>query len=291
MVNRKPVVAGQFYESDFGQLANEITGCFTNKLGPGDLPVRRGDKKIFGVVSPHAGYTYSGPCAAWSHKEIAESEFPELFVIIGPNHTGEGPDFSTYLFSEWETPIGLVKVDAESGKKLIKSFPKLQNEAMAHLYEHSIEVQLPFLQFVNKDRLNDIRFLPIVIKNYDYESCAALADAICELNKRFVVIASSDFTHYGPNYGYVPFVTSKKDNLYALDGGAIGFINELDMRGFLEYVKKKKATICGAGAIAVAMGVVKWLGAKEGKLLNYYTSGDIVGDYENAVGYAGIVFE
>ena len=297
-MNRKAVVAGMFYKGSFDELSKEIENCFKGKFGPGDLPVKRGKKKIFGVIAPHAGYGYSGSCAAWSYKEIAESEFPELFVIIGVNHSGLGAEFSTYYFADWESPFGVVKVDKDFGKKLTTNFKYLKNEAEAHMNEHSVEVQLPFLQFANKDKIKELKFLPIVIKSYDYEKCVELGKKIAEtaneMNKKIVVIASGDLTHYGVSYGYMPFSGSKeniKKNLYELDKEAIESVKRFDSLEFYRYVKQKKATVCGLYSIICAVECCKKLGSKRARLLQYYTSGDVSGDYSNAVGYGAMVFE
>lgn len=286
-MNRKPVAAGLFYNSSFDKLDKEIKECFISKLGPGDFPVQRKNKKIFGIIAPHAGYKFSGPCASWAYKELAESKFPKTYIILGPNHTGLGAEFSTYLFADWETPFGAVKVDAELGKKLIKKFP-LINEAEAHLEEHSIEVQLPFLQYVNKDKLNEIKFIPICIKSDNYKQLLNLAKAISELNEEICIICSSDFTHYGPNYNFVPFVHAVKDNIYRMDEKAIDLIKDFNSKEFYNYTKK--LTICGKAPIIVAMEACRLLGAKKADLLSHYTSGDL-SNYENAVGYASFVFK
>jgi len=288
---RRPIVAGQFYPRGFDELEEEIKKSFLSKFGPGDLPIKKRDKNIFGIISPHAGYQFSGPCQAWSYKEIAESKFPETYIILGPNHTGLGSNFSTYLEADWETPFGVVKVDNSFGRLLLKKCKFLENEVMAHLHEHSIEVQLPFLQYVNRDSLKDLKFLPITISHYSLEECKKLAKAIVELNKDICIIASSDFTHYGSSYNYVPFTYNKKENLYKLDNEAIEFIKNLDSENFSKFIEKKKATICGVGPIIVAIEICKLLKAKKARLLHYYTSGDIVDDYSNAVGYASLVFK
>jgi len=288
---RRPIVAGQFYSKDFEKLEEEIKESFLSKFGPGDLPIKKRDKKIFGIISPHAGYKFSGPCQAWSYKEIAESKMPESYIILGPNHTGLGSNFSTYVQANWETPFGIVKVDNFFGRSLLKKCNFLQDEVMAHLHEHSIEVQLPFLQYVNKDNLRDLKFLPIAISHFSIEKCKELAEAIVESNKNVCIIASSDFTHYGDDYNYVPFTYGKKENLYRLDNEAIGFIKNLDSEGFSKFIEKKKATICGVGPIIVAIEACKLLGSKKARLLHYYTSGDITEDYSSAVGYGGLVFE
>ncbi|MAG50470.1 AmmeMemoRadiSam system protein B [archaeon] len=288
---RRPIVTGQFYSGDFEKLEEEIKETFLSKFGPGDLPIKKRDKKIFGIISPHAGYKFSGPCQAWSYKEIAESRMPETYVILGPNHTGLGSNFSMYYEANWETPFGIVKVDDLLGRSLLKKCRFLQNDVMAHLHEHSIEVQLPFLQYVNKDSLKDLKFLPISISNFSIENCKKLAEAIVESNKNINIIVSSDFTHYGENYKYTPFTYNKKENLYELDNEAMDFIKNLDSEGFFNFVEKKKTTICGVGPIIVAIEACKLLGAKKARLLHYYTSGDVTDDYNNAVGYGGLVFE
>ena len=285
---RKPIVAGQFYESGFDELDSQIKECFKSKFGPGDLPVKRTDKKIFGIVAPHAGYTYSGPCQAWAYKEIAESSFPDLYVIIGLSHGG----FPTCIsLEDWETPFGAISVDKDFGNSLIDKGIKLNEEA--HANEHSIEVQIPFLQFVNKDKLNEIKILPIIASddvNYG-ELAEKIVKTIDETAKKVVFIASSDFTHFGISYGYMPFSTNVKENMYELDGKAIKLIEELKSTQFLQYADETGATICGKQAIAVVVEACKLLGANKGRLLHYYTSGDIVGDYSNAVGYGAVVIK
>lgn len=290
MLIRKPVVSGQFYQDNADRLNKQITECFELKFGPGDLPVSRSSKKItHGVISPHAGYQFSGPAAAWVYKEVAESRFPSRFIIIGPDHKGLGASRVSATLANWETPLGRIEVDRDFARDLMEkcSFVKEGNDA--HANEHSIEVQLPFLQFVSQDR-RDLRIVPLIVSDYDLDLCRELADAIVDVSEDFCVIASSDFTHYGPNYGYVPFAGEKKKNMYKLDSGAIEFIKKMDTKGFLKYVDENKATICGAGAIAVCLEIMKSLGVKKGELLSYYTSGDVINDYDNAVGYAAIKF-
>lgn len=285
---RRPIAAGQFYENGFEELGKQINSCFEGKFGPGALPVKRADKKIFGVIAPHAGYMYSGPCQAWAYKEIAESRLPDLFLIIGLSHMGSGSCISQ---EDWETPFGIVKVDRDFGRDLIDKGIKVDERV--HKNEHSIEVQLPFLQFVNRDRLNDVRFLPIIASDdTDYRELAEkIVKTIDETGKEAVLIASSDFTHFGASYGYMPFHTDIKKNLYELDKKAIGFIEKMKPTEFLNYINETGATICGKLPIAVVAEACKLMGAKKARLLNYYTSGDIVGDYSASVGYASIVIE
>jgi AmmeMemoRadiSam system protein B len=183
---------------------------------------------------------------------------------------------------DWKTPLGTVKNDAELGKKL-EELGISQNEE-AHAAEHSIEVQLPFLQFACPSP----SIVPVIAStDVSYiEIAAAVKKAASVLKRKITIIASSDFTHYGPAYGYVPFSDNIKENMFSLDRGAIEKIKSLDASKFIEYVNQKMATICGQVPIAVLLEAVN---AKKANLLKYYTSGDIVGDYTNAVGYASII--
>ena len=289
MVTRIPIVSGQFYSSGFEELDKQIIGCFNSKLGPGDLPIERNEKKItYGIVSPHAGYQISGPSMAWAYKELAESKFPSRFIILGTNHTGLGESQVGVTLADWETPFGQVKCDKGFARELIGKCDFIKEDDKVHANEHSIEVQLPFLQVACKDKLDSIRIVPIIVSS-DYEKVSSLIfDAIRKLNRDVVVIASSDFTHYGPNYGYVPFTNDIKESLYALDKKAIEFILKLDSSGFLDYIENKGATICGKYPIAATIELSKKLGATSGSLLRYYTSGDVSEDYSSAVGYGAI---
>ena len=288
-MTRKPIVAGQFYPEDFGELDKQIKECFSSKFGPGDLPVKRKDKKILGIIAPHAVYQFSGPGAAWAYKEIAESRFADVYIMLGLSHSGHGSCIST---ADWETPFGVVKTDQEFGEKLSKDTGLKINEA-PHEQEHSIEVQLPFLQFVSKDKLDKLRILPIIVSDdVDYEEIAkSIAKTIKESGKNICLIASSDFTHFGLNYGYFPFRDNVKENMYKLDKGAIEHILKLNSYRFMDYINETGATICGRIPIATLIDICKELGAKKARLLHYYTSGDIIGDYGNAVGYGAIVVE
>jgi len=276
----------EFYDNNLNVLDKQIKDCFEFKYGPGDLPVARNSKKVIkGLIVPHAGYMYSGYCSAWGYKEVGESRFPDVFVIIGANHSGNGSDFSTN-FSDWVTPFGNVVVDRDLGRELMIKFPKLKNDL--GYAENSIQVQLPFLQFVNKDKLDKLRILPIVIKNFTYEDCVDLADNLSDFTKNICVIASSDLTHYGPFYNYLPFIHSKKLNLYTKDNKILEYILNSKSKDF--YNHQIKLPVCGSAPIVVCIEFCKAFGIPKCELLQYYTSGDIEGDYTNAVGYASIIF-
>jgi len=281
---RKIIFNGLFYEDDFEKLDEQINRCFTGRFGPGDLPIKR-HKRIKGIISPHAGYQFSGGGMAWSYKEIAESEFVKTYVILGVNHSKMGRKFGCSL-EDWEGIFGAVKVDKKLAEKIMKK-TELKVDEEAHSKEHSIEVQLPFLQFVNKDKLKELRILPILINCDDYEELKKFGEVLGSF-KDIIVIISSDFSHVGSNYNYLPYEHNLKESVYEDDKKAMELIKELKSKEFFEFNKEK--TICGGNSIVVGMEAFKKMGSK-GRVLHYYSSGDVIEDYENFVGYGSMVFE
>lgn len=276
---RYPVVAGAFYALDADELKNQIKDCFLSRFGPGKLPGKDKKQGLKGVIVPHAGYFFSGPCAAHSYKAIAEAEKPDLFIILGFSHSGLG---SSVSLEDWKTPLGIAKVDKDFGKRLVEA--GIPQDELAHAKEHSIEVQLPFLQFI----FDDFKFVPMMVSE-DYKKIEGIIkDVLKESKKTAVLIASSDFTHFGKDYGFVPFEDDIKDQMYNLDAGAIKEIMQIDAKRFIDYVNKTGATICGKNAVAVLLECMK---PAKAKLLKYYTSADIYDqDYSTAVGYAAVSF-
>ncbi|RLE38934.1 AmmeMemoRadiSam system protein B [Candidatus Woesearchaeota archaeon] len=276
---RRPVVAGMFYEENSEALIEQIKECFLGKFGPGKLPDGNGNK-LRAVIAPHAGYNFSGSCAAWSYREIAEAEFPEVFVILGTNH--QSPASSVSL-KDFETPLGVVKNDVELTKKL-----GVEVDEVVHANEHSIEVQLPFLQFVFREKSEKLKIVPILVGEDNKIVAKRLVEVIGK--KRVVFIVSADFTHYGIHYGYIPFKPDKI-KLRELDLGAVKAIQKIDSFAFENYLDETQATICGKSVI---LCLLKFFELKKEKvraeLLEYYSSGDISGDYTNSVGYAAIAF-
>lgn len=284
-MTRAPVVAGSFYEASPNGLNEQIKSCFLDDRGPGSLKVEKRKGRLMAIIAPHAGYLYSGPCAAWAYKEVGETEFPDVYIILGTDHTGAG---SSLAMENFETPLGIVRID-QILAKLISEKTGLTIDKNAHSEEHSIEAQLPFLQFVSKDFENELKFVPILVSHdIDLKEVAlGIKEAIIDSQKNVCIIASSDFTHYGHNYHYVPFTSDIPKRMYELDNKAIDFIKKMNPDGFLDYIEETGATICGALPIALLMRTIK---ASKVSLLQYYTSGDVVKDYKNAVGYAAIVF-
>lgn len=286
---RPPYVAGAFYAGSPKLLQEQIEWCFTERLGPGSLPKVREEplEGPLGLISPHAGYQYSGPVAAWAFHLLAELGRPETAVIVGTNHTGLGPPVSITLEGRWETPLGGMEIDTELARAIMEVEAKegrglIGESEAAFLREHSVEVQLPFLQFLFGEA--GVKLVPLVCLDQRAEAAEALgrtlAGALQQLKRSVVLIASSDFTHYEPEE-----VARRKDR------EAIERILELDLPGFYEVIRRSRATICGYGAIAAVMEAARVLELKETKLLRYATSGEVTGDPSGVVGYASIALQ
>ncbi len=283
---REPVAAGLFYESNPKLLQQQIEQAFKDDFGPGALPIKNRTGFVYGAIVPHAGYSYSGPAAAWAYKELGEAKPAETYVILGPNHTGMGGSgITTAAFS---TPFGVVRTDKKLADYLIRK-GTIKEDDLPHMKEHSIEVQLPFLQFINRD-VESWKILPVVLSDdVDYKQFATdLKEGIIDLNRDVTVIASSDFTHYGNAYRYIPFSLDVRDNIKKLDEGAIEWIKKRDDEGFLKYIENTGATICGAIPIAT---LLRMMVNRKPDFLQYYTSGDLINNYRNSVSYASIVFK
>jgi AmmeMemoRadiSam system protein B len=290
MVNmiRKPAVAGQFYEGTQKRLEERIKDCFLDKRGPNKLPIiTKGDKKIIGVVVPHAGYIYSGAIAANSFMIIAENGFADTFIILGPNHTGFGSGVSAMMRGKWETPLGMVKINEEIGKKLCTGI--IENDENAHIYEHSIEVQLPFLQFIGKENFD---FVPICMSMQDEQTSKEVGKIISHVinksNNNIVLIASTDFSHVGFNYSSMPPAGIRVDQ-YAeeQDKKAIEKIIQMKPDELIDTVHKNNITMCGFGPVAAMVTAANELGAKKAELLKYGTSYE-VHPGSSCVGYVAI---
>jgi hypothetical protein len=283
-----------FYPFKRDALLRELEKAFKDtKFGPGDVPKKKEPSiQVIGGIAPHAGYNYSGACAAWLYKEIAENKPKvETVVIIGTNHTGFGGNITTSTyFKEWATPLGNIGVDLEFIDRLKKEYPALDDDALAHIREHSIEVQLPFLQYIYG---NQVKIVPIVVKTIDEREAAEFAKALhsvsTSLDKDIIIIASSDFTHHGYVYDYVLFTSNIAANVKKLDLEYINAIVELDTRKFLSLIRKYNGTVCGFGAIAIAMEYTR-LNNGRAKLLKYYNSAEVTGEEDIVVGYASIIF-
>jgi len=253
-------------------------------------------EKIFGAIVPHAGYVFSGSCASHAYSELVNVKQPVTFVILGTDHTGKANAEFSVSFEDFLTPFGKVKNEISFSQSLVNNKEIIHDE-IPHKFEHSIEVQVPFLQFCLKNssilKKPSFSIVPVIVSTDNYEELLRFSKILVELIKKqknsVVLIASSDFTHYGPNYGFIPFRLDNqtRNKIYSLDNQAIEKILRLDSKGF--YEQAKKSTICGLSPITILIETTRLLKAKKAELLKYYTSGDICDDYENAVGYASLI--
>jgi len=282
---RYPAVAGGFYERSRDALVRQIKECYTHPLGPGRVPeVRKGERRLVGLVVPHAGYMYSGPVAALSYAALAADGWPRSFVILGPNHHGQGAPLALTKH-DWQTPLGSATVDVDLHAALSK--PPLEEDILAHRDEHSIEVQLPFLQCLSEA----VSFVPICMAFQEYEVAAEVGELVADAVKGrdAVLIASSDFTHVGPQYLQLPpRGMSAPDFAKEQDSKAIEMILALDAKRFAAKVAQAEISMCGYGPVAAMLTAAKRLGADRVKLLKYATSSDVSRDSHMAVGYGAI---
>jgi AmmeMemoRadiSam system protein B len=278
---RRPRVAGSFYEGNAESLKAQIKNCFLQEFGPKKRPKvnKSGPREVIGLVCPHAGYMFSGPVAANAYYELALDGKPDTVVILGPNHTGYGSALSLMNEGFWRTPLGDVEIDGETANRIVQETRLVDVDEVAHRFEHSIEVQLPFLQYLYG---SEFKFVPICFQMQDLSSALEVGKALVEVlaSKNAVVIASSDMTHYEP-----------QRNAAAKDMAALKAVEAMDEKRFYSIIETRNVTACGYGPIAAVITAAKGLGAKEAKLLCYKSSGDVTGDYSSVVGYAAVSFK
>jgi AmmeMemoRadiSam system protein B len=276
---RRPAVAGSFYAGDSKSLNIQIENCFLHKIGPGEIPLvnPKRQNNIIGLISPHAGYMYSGPVAANGFYKIALGGKPDTIIILGPNHRGFGEDVSIMAEGKWKTPLGELEIDAEMAEDILKNSKIIKNDKKAHQYEHSIEVQLPFIQYIFG---KDIKFVPICMTRQDIDTDIEIAKSICSsvVDKNILIIASSDFTHY-----------ESQEYAENVDKQVINAILESNPKKLYDIIYRQNLTMCGPGPITVMLIVCETLGAKKFELLKYATSGNITGMYDQVVGYASLI--
>ncbi len=278
---RSPAVAGVFYEGAREALKTQIEECYTHQLGPGRVPVKssRAEGKILGMVSPHAGYLYSGPVAAWGFCQLIEKELPESVVLLGPNHYGLGSKVAVMPTGRWRTPLGEVEVDEDLAKEIADSSSLIQLDEKAHRKEHSLEVQLPFLQYGYGEAF---KIVPICMMSQDLESAQEIGKALGETleGRNVLIIASTDLTHYEP----AALANTK-------DAKVIEAILSMDPNQVDEVVSQHHVSMCGSGPVMAMLTCTSLLGAQKVRLLKYASSGDITGDYTAVVGYVSLAIE
>jgi len=262
---REPAVAGQFYPAHPESLRKSIR----TYLGPGEPSL---DAK--GIVAPHAGYMYSGAVAGAVYAAV---RLPKRFIILGPNHTGGGAALSLHPSGQWRTPLGLVGIDEELNKHLTRECTLLVEDTAAHAREHSIEVQIPFLQL----RADPMSFAAICIGTADYASLETLGHALGRVVKAtpdpVLLVASSDMSHYE-----AADVASRKDRF------AIEKMVDVDPLGLYRTIFEKDVSMCGFAPTVALLTACRDLGASRGQLVRYANSGDVSGDFDRVVGYAGM---
>lgn len=262
---REPVVAGQFYPGDPKILRREVHSYLVES---------RPLIEARAVVSPHAGYIYSGRVAGAVFSAV---HLPNKFIILGPNHTGWGAPISLAPDGHWRTPLGTAEIDRDLNLRLLSACADLEQERTAHLREHSLEVQLPFLQAL----VPEFRFAAICVATTDYETLEefghSLARVIQTAPEPILIVVSSDMNHYESAE-----VASRKDHC------AIERIQALDARGLFEVIGAEDISMCGFAPTVAAIIACRDLGATEGRLVRYANSGEVSGDYGSVVGYAGL---
>ncbi len=278
---RRPTQAGAFYEGNAEALKTQVENCFLQELGPKKRPEvdKNGPREVIGLICPHAGYMFSGAVAANAYYELAQDGKPDVVVVLGPNHSGYGSGLALVNEGVWRTPLGDVEVDGETANQIVQEAQLVDVDDLAHRFEHSIEVQLPFLQYLYG---SEFKFVPICFQLQDLSSAVEVGRALVEVlaSKNAVVIASSDMTHYEPQ------VDAEAKDLAALK--AVEAMNE---KMFYSVIEARHVTACGYGPIAAVIVAAKGLGANEAKLLCYKSSGDVTGDYSSVVGYAAVSFK
>ncbi len=275
---RTPVVDGIFYPSKPVELKRLIEQSFRDQnFGPGKMPPSESKRRIYGIVSPHAGYVYSGAVAANGFYEASSMDFNNV-VMIGPNHYGIGTGVAMMHDGVWETPLGQIEINQYLASEISKHSAIFDFDDFAHSRDHCLEVQVPFLQYIKK---NEFKIVPIVLILQDIKTAMDIGKSIAHTiaNTKTLLIASSDFTHYETN-----------SEAYRKDCELIKAILSLDISEFYAVLERLVVSACGYGAIASIMKAVKDLGATKGELLKYATSGNITGDMNAVVGYSSIIF-
>ena len=262
---RTPAVAGRFYQSDVESLIEEVES-HVQKNAP--------KSRALGVVSPHAGFMYSGDVAGAVFSLI---EIPDTVILIGPNHTGYGTRVSLMSEGSWAMPLGSVEIDADLAREIHS--PLIQHDNAAHVHEHSLETQIPFIQYFRKT----FKIVPICLMQVNYEMCEEISrvivDAITRLKRQSVlIVASSDMTHY-----------ESHQSAFKKDHEAIDCILKRDAKGLHTIVQKHHISMCGVNPVTVMLLCCNQMGAKECELVKYMTSGEVSGDFDSVVGYAGAI--
>lgn len=270
---REPAVSGTFYPANPDVLRSDIEGYL------GKVPDERLAGSIAGLISPHAGYMYSGQTAAYGYKALMGSAY-DTVIVLAPSHQSFFVGTAAYDKGAFRTPLGLVRIDEDLSRELIKRGDIVRSDARPHRGEHAIEVQIPFLQAV----LGEFKLVPLVMgTSQDPDSSEQLAmliyDCIRQRKERYLVIGSTDLSHYYPY-----------DLAVQMDKAAVELIKSFDVAGLIRELPQGNYEACGAGPLIAAMMVCERLGARRSKVFNYVNSGDVTGDMSGVVGYVSCAF-
>jgi AmmeMemoRadiSam system protein B len=280
---RLPAHAGTFYPALREDLIDAIVDSFKHPLGPGRLPERGGGEgePAIAYVAPHAGYMYSGPVAAHVYYDLSTRRKPEVVVIVGPNHTGLGLPASVWPEGYWRTPLGDVEVDSEAAKELARRSGIVAPDEEAHIYEHSVEVQIPFLQYVLG---GDFRIVPVVVLHQTLDAAIKIAKAYVSMREelygdKILLLATSDLNHYEP---YDETVAKDMQVLRAVEGG--------DPEAVWSTIERLRVSACGPTPLTAAVAAGRMAGGRA-RVLKYANSGDVTGEKSWVVGYPAVVVE
>jgi AmmeMemoRadiSam system protein B len=267
-MQRNPAVSGHFYPGDPAEL-KEMLREF--------MPAPEFRHEPYGIISPHAGYPYSGAIAGQTFSQI---KVPERAIILGPNHHGYGHPWAVYPQGCWLTPLGECPIDTDLVTSILEGCPGTGKDKLAHKYEHSLEVQLPFLQILSPD----VKIVPICLSGGSLEALLEFGKNLGRVIKNYshpvLMVASSDMTHYEPDV-----IARDKDMK------AIKQILALDPAGLWETVRKFKISMCGVLPVVIMLSAAEFLGATKATLVHYGSSGDVTQDFTQVVGYAGVLIE
>ncbi len=275
---RRPAYAGSWYEGSRDSLLKQMEALFKGRLGLGELPKLGGyDPSLIGLIVPHAGYVYSGMAATWAYGEAAKHGLRDTVVVMGPDHHMASTGFATMSEGLWKTPLGDVEVDKQTVSLLLSYAPFVEDNPYAHAFEHSIELQLPFLQLVYGD---SFKLVPIIIHDFELKKNIELGKALARAleSRKSIVLASSDMSHY------VPAKEAEEKDM-----ATIRAIESLDERQ-VHSVASAYESLCGLGPVVALISCVKEMGCSRASLLKYYHSGEVSGDYSGVVGYSSIAF-
>lgn len=288
---RPPAVAGAFYEGAPDALRRQVEGCFTHRLGLGRVPevAPRGPRTLRALVVPHAGLAYSGPVAAHAYAALAADGWPRAIVVVGPNHAGLGGLAAT-SGEDWATPLGPAPQRAALRAALEERSDVILRDEAAHADEHSVEVQLPFLQVLAARARAEVSWVPVAMGLQDETTAQELGDALAAALKGqdALLVASSDLMHAGPSYR-IPVPKGLDAGAFARrqDAHALKPIEALDPDGLLDAVRLHEVSMCGAGPVAAVLHAAKALGARRAEVLAHATSFDVE-PHHSAVGYAAV---